>query len=87
MLKLNTKSDADSLLWSFSHFECYSHTVHMLTQWHLPPPLTGTVKYHCSCMRIPVHSPWLPSYINAVQTVLIILTMAGLFPDRIHIIQ
>ena len=87
MLKLNAKFDADSLLYSLSHFECDDHTVHMLTQWHLPPPLTGTVKYHRSCMRIPVHSPWLPSYINAVQTVLIILTMAGLFPDRIHIIQ
>ena len=38
--KLNTKSNADSLLYSLSHFECDSHTVHMLTQWHLLPPLT-----------------------------------------------
>ena len=41
MFKLNAKSDADSLL---SHFECNGHTVHMLTQWRLPPPLTSTVK-------------------------------------------
>ena len=36
-------------------------------------------------MRIPAHSPWLPGYIDVVQTSLIILTMAGLFPDRPHI--
>ena len=44
MFKLNTKFDADSLLYSLSHFECDGHTVHMFTQWHLPPPLTSTVK-------------------------------------------
>ena len=36
--KLNTNFDADSLLYVLSHFECNGHTVHMLTQWHLPPP-------------------------------------------------
>ena len=34
----------DSLLYSFSHFECNGHTIHTLTQWHVPPPLTSTVK-------------------------------------------
>ena len=38
MLKLNTKFDVDSLLYSLSHFECDGHTVHMPTQWCLPPP-------------------------------------------------
>ena len=38
--------------------------------------------HHCSHMRIPVHSPWLPGYIEVTQTILIILTMARLFPDR-----
>ena len=33
-------------------------------------------------MCIPVHSPWLPGNINVVQTVLIVLAMAGLFLDR-----
>ena len=42
---------------------------HWLVQWSC----------HCSPMHIPVQSPWLPDYINVVQTVLIILTMAGLF--------
>ena len=45
---------------------------HWLVQW----------SHHCSHMRIPVRSPWLPSYIDVLQTVLIILTMAGLFLDR-----
>ena len=44
MFKLNAKLDEDSLLYLLSHFECNGHTVHMLTQWHLPPPLTSTVK-------------------------------------------
>ena len=44
MLKLNAKFDVDSLLYLLSHFECDSHTVHMLTQQRLPPPLTSTVK-------------------------------------------
>ena len=51
MLKLNAKSEADSLLYSLSHFECDGHTVHMLR--HLLPPLTSTVKsslfVHADC--------------------------------------
>ena len=44
---------------------------HWLVQWCL----------HCSCVRIPVHSPWLPGYIDVEQTVLLMLTMSTLFPD------
>ena len=51
--KLNTKFDADLLLCSLSHLECDGHTVHMLTQGHLPPPLTSTVK---SSLFTHVHS-------------------------------
>ena len=50
---------------------------HWLVQW----------SHHCSHMRIPVHSPWLPGYIHVAQNVLIIVTMAGLFPDRPHILK
>ena len=53
MFKLNAKFDVDSLLYSLSHFECDGHTVHMLTQWHLPPPLTSTGK---SSLFTHVHS-------------------------------
>ena len=45
---------------------------HWLVQW----------SYHCSHMCIWVHYPWLPGYIDVVQTVLIMLKMAGLFLDR-----
>ena len=44
MFKLNTKFDTDSLLYLLSDFECDFHTVSMLTEWHLLPPLTSTVK-------------------------------------------
>ena len=44
MFKLNAKFDGDSLLYLLSHFESDEHTVHTLTQWHLPPPLSSAVK-------------------------------------------
>ena len=53
MVKLITKFDADLLLCSLSHFECDSHSVHMLTQLHLLSPLTSTVK---SSLFTHVHS-------------------------------
>ena len=83
MFKLNAKFHADSLLYSVSHFECVGHTVHMLTHWRLPPPLTSAVKSSFTHAHSS-HCPWLPVHINVMQTVLIILTMVGLFPDRPH---
>ena len=78
MLKLNTKFDADSLVYLLSHFECDTCSLngiycpcHWLVQW----------SHHCSHMCIPVHSPWLPGYIKIVQTILIIFTMDRHFPD------
>ena len=44
MFKRNTKLDADLLLYLLSHVEWDSHTVHMLTRWCPPSPLTSTVK-------------------------------------------
>ena len=38
--------------------------------------------HHCSLMLFSVYSSWLPGYINVMQTVLIILTIAGLFPEK-----
>ena len=84
MFKLNAKSEADSLLYSLilnamaTQYTCSLNGVyctHWLVQW----------SHQCSCMCIPVHSPWLPGYINVAQTILIILTMARLFPDRPYI--
>ena len=45
---------------------------HWLVQW----------SHHCSHMCIPVHSPWRPGYMDVMHTILVILTMAGLFPDK-----
>ena len=85
MFKLKTKCDADLLLYLLSHFECDGHTVHMLTfQGHLPPPLASTAK---SSLFSHVHSSSLSlaARLHDVANRLIILTMAGLFPDRPHI--
>ena len=63
---------------------CKKQTVHMLTQWHLLPPLTSTVKLS---LFTHVHSdyiPWLPSYTDVTQTILIILTMVLFFQERLR---
>ena len=44
MFKLNAIFDADLLLCLLNRLECNGHTLHMLTQWCLLPPLTSTVK-------------------------------------------
>ena len=59
-----------------TQYTCWLKGVtHWLVQW----------SHHCSHMCIPVSSPWLPGYIDVMQTILIILTMAGLFLDRLCI--
>ena len=45
MFKFYSKCHADLFLRSLSHFEYDGHTVHMVIQWHLWPPLTSTVKF------------------------------------------
>ena len=86
ILKPKTKFDAYSLLYSLilnvmaTQYTSSLNGIycpHWLEQW----------SHHCSCMRILVHSPWLTGYIDVVQTILIILTMAGLFLDRPRIVQ
>ena len=67
MFKLNAKSDAYLLLSLLGLFECNSHTVHMLNGVYCPYWLVQW-SHHCSCMCIPVHSPWLPDYMYVVQT-------------------
>ena len=82
MFKLIAKSDGDLFYW-LSHFECDSHTEHMVSQRRLLPLLTSTVK-SLFMYALPVHSPWLPGYINVAQTVFI-LTVVWLFPGRPHV--
>ena len=61
------------------HFECDSHTVHMLNGGVYRPHWLVQWSHHCSRMHIPVHSPWLPRYTDVAQTVLLMLTIVGLF--------
>ena len=87
IFKLHAKFDADALFYSLRHlnvmatqYTCSLNGVyhpHWLVQWG----------HHCSHMCIPVHSPWLPGNTGVVQTVLVTLTVAGLFPDRRHILR
>ena len=83
MFKLNTKFEADSLLYSLSHFEYHGHTVHMLTPQHLLRSLTGTVK---SSLFSHVHSIALSlaARLHQCRTNHLTLTMAGHFVDRPH---
>ena len=63
--------NAKSTLYTCSVISVY--LPHWLVQW----------SRLCSCKSIPVHSTWLPDYIDITTTV-IISTMVGLFPDRPH---
>ena len=83
MFELNAKFDGELLLYSLSHFGCDSHTAHRPSPRHLPPPLTSTVK---SSLFTQAHSSPLSLAARlhyVAQTVLIVLTMAGLFPDLV----
>ena len=85
MLTLKAKLDADLLLNSLSHFECHAtrytcwlngvYHPHWLIQW----------SHHCSCMRIPVHCPWLLGYIDVAQTLLVLFNNGLTFLNRPHI--
>ena len=58
-----------------AHYTCSLngvHQPHWLVQW----------SRHCSRMSILVLFPWLPGYSNVMQTIFIILTRVGVFPDR-----
>ena len=86
-VKLNAKFDAGLLLYSLSHFECNGHTVHMLTQQHLLPPLTSTVK---SSLFMHAHSSLLSLaarlHQNHTNCSCYMSTMVGPFLDRPRIL-
>ena len=64
MFKFNAKFDAYLLHYKLSHFECDSHTVHVLTQQHLPPPLMSSLltQAHSSPLSL------LPGHIDVTLT-------------------
>ena len=90
VIQLVSAEECSSLMQNLMQIHCSTHSVilnavatqytcslnsvyclHWLVQW----------SHHFSCMHIPVHSPWLLRYMGVTQTILIILTMAGLFLD------
>ena len=83
--------ECSSLMQNLVQIHCCTHSVIFnATATQYMCSLTGIscphwlVQWSCHCwhMYIPVHPPWLPGYVSVPQTVLVILTMAGLFPDR-----
>ena len=84
---LMQKSDADSLPYLPSHFECDIATQYTCSLDSVYcPHWRAQWSHHCSCMCIAVHSPWLPGYINVAQAILIILTMTRHFSDRPYVV-
>ena len=86
MFKLNTKFHADlcSTYLFILNAMATQYTWSLKGIYH--PRWLVQWSRHCSYMCIPVHSPCLPGYTDVTQTVLIILTMVGLFADRFHIL-
>ena len=79
MFKLNAKFDADSLLYSLILNVTATQYTYSFNGIYRGPPLTSTVK---SSLFTDVHSRPLSlaaSYIDITQTILLILTMSGLY--------
>ena len=84
MFKLNAKFDTDLLLYSvILNGTATQYTSSLNDIYH--PHWLGQWSHHCLHRCIPVNSPWLPGYIDIIQTVLIILTMPELFWDIPHL--
>ena len=83
MFKLNTKCDADSLLYSvvLNAMATYTHAHSTVST----APLTSTVMSSFFTHAHASPPSLLPGYVDVAQTVLIMLTMVDLFLDRPHI--
>ena len=86
--------ECSSLTQNWMQIHCYSHSAILnVTATQYTRSLSGVYRRpwpvqwsrHCSRTCIPVHSPWLPGYSDVVQTILVTLTLMGLFLDRPHI--
>ena len=102
MFNLNAKYDADPLLYLLSCFECDGHTVHVLTQQCLRPPLTSTVRSslfthaHSSPLSLAarLHRCWLncSCYVNngwtfSIQTSYVMLLRGTREKGQLHIFR
>ena len=92
IIQIVSVQECSSLKQNLMHIGSSTHSVFWMWQPHstraqstrLPPHWLVQWSCHRSHMCLVVHSPWLPGYLNVVQTILIILTMASLFLDRPH---
>lgn len=84
MFKLTTKFDIDLLPYSAILNAMATQYIYSFNGVYHPDWLVQWSR-HCSHMHIPIHSPWLPGYMDVAQTILLILKVVGLFPDRPYI--
>ena len=96
IIQIVSAEECSSLTQNLMQIHCSTHSVIlnvMVTQYTYSlnsiyhPRWLVQWSCHCSHMHIPVHSLWLPGSIDVAWTVLIILTMPGLFLDRLRITE
>ena len=88
------RNECSSLMQNLMNIHCSTHSVIlnvMATQYTTcsfngvyHPNWLVQWSRHCSHTHIPVHSPRLPGYNDVAQTILVKLTMVGLFTDLPH---
>ena len=92
IIRLVSAEKCSSLMENLMQIHCSTHSVILnakTTQYTCSlngiyhPHWLVTWSHHCSHMHIPAHSPWLPGYINITWTIFVMLTMTGLFLDRL----
>ena len=78
LMQIGRSTHSDIVTTTATYYTCSLNGVyrpHWLVQW----------SHHCSCMRIPVHCPWLPGYIDVAQTLLVLFNNGLTFLNRPHI--
>ena len=91
IIRIVSREECSSLTQNLMQVRCSTHSVILnVTATQYTCSLSGVYRphwlvqwsRHCSHVRTPVHSPWLPGHSDVAQTVLSMLTMAALFPDK-----
>ena len=85
---LVSTEEYSSLTQNLMQIHCSTHSfIVNVTATQYTSSLNSVYRPHWLALCIPIHSPWLPCYNNVMRTALIMLTMAGFFPDRTHILH
>ena len=96
IIQIVSTEECSSVMQNLMQICCSTHSVILnVTATQYTRSLSGVYRPHwlvlwshrCSCTCTPVHSPCLPSYIDVPQTILVILTVAKLFPHRPRILK